>query len=206
MITLPVTAEDRALAIELAEEIPSNIKNSITKGSKRALGCLGQIKVAQYYGVDFKVSTRDNDLYINDYKVEVKSKDRNVRSRLDYDATVAAYNTFQRTDFYFFTSCRKPNRYATFNEIFECDLMGYITKTRFYELAERVRGGTTDPNASAQQLASGTGTYHCDNYKLVYAALTPCTEDRHIYMPEDLPKPKKKVLVPDEEEIVWPGR
>lgn len=106
------------------------LKNSVTKGEGNVVGALGEIAVFDYFSQRAKVvfdSTRDFDMIINGFKVDVKTS----RSKFDplssYQVLLFDINTAQKCDFYFFVHYNVTTAVAF--------LLGYLKPSRFYELA-----------------------------------------------------------------------
>jgi hypothetical protein len=138
--TIKISADQ----IERAKQLYTftKLKGSITDGESNIFGALGEVVVYDYFkgrgfSVDFK-STFDYDLLIGGYRVDVKTKKTTVIPRNNYFCSIAAYNTRQNCDFYFF---------LRINERFDvCYLLGYIRKADFFNKATFNRKGDIDKN------------------------------------------------------------
>lgn len=133
MIEIAITEEQ----IEKAKHKAKNLgilRNSVESGKGNFVGFLGEIVVADYYGWK-EENTYDYDVLFKHHKIDVKTKRRTVKPRLDYFATVFDYNTKQKCDYYFFVS--------VYNESL-AHLMGIIKKQKFYEIASFHQKGDYD--------------------------------------------------------------
>lgn len=173
--------------MEARKRMPWSPKNSIRQGSGSPFGCLGEVVAADFFGVPLE-PTRDYDIIIPAYdeslrligraKVDVKTKDRNVPPDPEkHDATVSDYNTQQKAHLYLFASTQKPHRFSSFYDTHSCYLIGFGRKDEVFADANFRRKGTTDPNASARQIASGTGVYLCDCHSVNYSLLKTRVRD-----------------------------
>jgi len=116
------------------------LNGSITKGKSNVYGALGEILVADHFfdvGVDFS-STKDYDMIIKGYKVDVKTKRTTVEPKEFYFCSISNWNTKQECDFYFFVRVMED-----FTKGF---LLGYIRKKEFYEKAVFKKKGDEDTN------------------------------------------------------------
>lgn len=107
------------------------LKGSITKGKSNIYGAVGEIIIQDIFinkgfNIDNK-STYDYDLIINGYKIDVKSKKTTVVPQINYNCSIPAFNTKQKCDYYFFLRINENLR--------ECYLLGYISKSEFFEKA-----------------------------------------------------------------------
>ena len=89
--------EDRAKTLPL-------LNNSIREGKGAVVAYLGEAVVKKVLDGDIK-DTYDYDIvYGDDIKVDVKTKERTVPPRENYNCTVADFNTKQECDEYAFVS------------------------------------------------------------------------------------------------------
>lgn len=118
------------------------LKGSITKGKSNIYGALGEIAVFDYFKskklrLDFN-STYDYDLIINGYKVDVKTKRTTVVPKDHYLCSVAAFNTKQKCDFYFFVRINENMK--------DCYMLGYKKKKDFFKESIFKKKGSLDVN------------------------------------------------------------
>jgi hypothetical protein len=112
------------------------LKNSVTKGEGNVVGALGEIAVFDYFSQRAKVvfdSTRDFDMIINGFKIDVKTSRSNFDALAHYHFIFFDVNTTQNCDFYFFVHYNITTDVAF--------LVGYLKPSRFYELATFHRKG-----------------------------------------------------------------
>ncbi len=105
-----LTDEIRQEAFARAQSLPI-FEGSHRKLEANVVGCIGEVVFERFlekHGVtyvDHREST-SRDYEVNgQLSLEVKTKDRTVRPRIDYDNSVPAYNhEHQRPDYYYFVS------------------------------------------------------------------------------------------------------
>ena len=144
MIEVKITKEQVKRAEELYEFDVLN--NSIMRGKSNIYGALGEILVADHYSnmgltVDC-TATRDYDLIIEGKKIDVKTKRTTVVPRGEYNCSIAAYNTKQRCDLYFFA---RVNEEKTIGY-----LLGLMPKKRFFATAIFNKKGEVDPSGNGK--------------------------------------------------------
>jgi hypothetical protein len=137
-----ITEDQRRRARELYSF--KALKGSITKGSNNIFGALGEILILDHYiklGVKIEHAQHyDYDFLIGGRKVDVKSK-KHLKGRLpreDWRVNIPAYNTKQRTEFYFWVHICE--------ELKEAFLIGYIKKEKFFKDARFCKKGEYDRN------------------------------------------------------------
>jgi hypothetical protein len=118
------------------------LKNSIMKGGSNNFGALGEIIVNDYFlsiGKDVNhLGHYDYDFIIEGKRVDVKTKKVFRLDLKNVKATVAAFNTYQNCDFYFFTQ--------VLSDMSKGYLLGYMQKDEFYEKAIFKHEGDLDDN------------------------------------------------------------
>jgi len=125
------------------------LRNSIRKGKGNLVGFLGEEIVLAYFQQEFpqavSLNTYDHDIKINGTTFEVKTKDRTVQPTLDYDASIAMYNTKQRADVLVFVSLYRPNKSdpTLYTEGF---ITGWIQKNDYFFGAKMFKVGDIDPS------------------------------------------------------------
>lgn len=159
-LIIPDSIRRRATAISkpLAAKYASN-STSIRGGAGHYYAKIGEIMVSEYY--DWKhVDTYDNDVYASrtNLRVEVKVKQRTVKPRAHYLASVAAYNTKQDCDNYLFCSVVGDR---------ELYIIGWYPKPSFISDATFYRRGDPDPQSPPGQ----DWRFRADCYNIPYARL-----------------------------------
>ena len=138
MIKLEISKEQFKRAEELYDF--KELKNSITKGQSNIFGAIGEIMVFDFFtvkGVDVNFgSTYDYDMIIDGHKVDVKCKATNYEPKDYFNCSIAASNTRQKCDFYFFT-------FVTY-DYKQCYLAGYKSKELFFKQATFANKGEID--------------------------------------------------------------
>lgn len=134
---------DRDLSLEASlrsEKIPINIRNSITEGKNRFIGCLGEVAVKKHLqsmGSDVSyIGDYEFDLLSNGKRLEVKTKACSSKPLDHYECSVANFNSDQDCDYYVFTRCKNESIY----------LCGYISPDEFKERAVFMKKGDEDTN------------------------------------------------------------
>ena len=137
MISVNIQTEDVELAKKKAKEM-GTLKNSIRKGEGNVVGFLGEILFARYFGgiID---NTYDYDVIVNNLKVDVKTKETTVKPKDHYYASVAASNTKQECDAYYFVRVKK--------NLSEGWLLGGELKEDFFKKAIFGKKGEKDPSS-----------------------------------------------------------
>jgi hypothetical protein len=161
MIRVEVTEDHIRRARENAAKIPETINNSIRGGGGRMIGCLGEILVAEFFGVDLS-NTMHHDLKVGGTTVEVKTKERTVDPKPDFNATVANYNPNQKCDYYFFVSITMSKS----GKIESGHLCGAMGKEAFYKKAKFCQKGDIDPKSPG-----GSWKFKADCWNLEYSEL-----------------------------------
>lgn len=138
MITLPITAEQ----VERASELyPFDaLENSITKGGSQIYGAMGEVVFGDFYSDRYeRKDTYDYDFWNprNGTTVDVKTKRTTAVPRGNWNCSVAAFNTRQACDYYFFV--------RVMEDLSTAFLLGYLGKEEFYEMADFRKKGEPDP-------------------------------------------------------------
>lgn len=139
-------------ALARASKLPV-FENSHREEQANLVGCLGEVAFEtflKHHGVPFEnhtASTRHDYIINNRTRVDVKTKDRTVMPKGNYDNSVPLYNhEHQRPDFYYFISLYRdpaadvenPYRFKT-----AC-LLGGISLERLEKVGQRWDAGQTD--------------------------------------------------------------
>lgn len=115
------------------------LNNSIRNGEGSIVAYIGEEVVKKVLNGKIE-DTYDYDvIYNNDIKVDVKTKERTVAPRENYNCTVADFNTRQDCDEYAFVSVLNDHSKAWY--------LGKISKTEFYQKAKFYRKGELDPDS-----------------------------------------------------------
>jgi len=154
MIEIITTAEQIQRAKALYDF--KKLNNSIEEGKGNIYGAIGEIVTADYFlkkgrSVDTN-ATYDYDLIVDGYSIDVKT----TRTLVDitplpyYNAKVCNYNTHQKCNFYLFVNA--------LSDLSKCWLCGYISKKKYYEVAnfrpkgEKEKGFTFKASCYTTQL------------------------------------------------------
>ena len=162
-VQVVVTADQIKRAKENAAKIPADIKNSIRGGKGRQIGCLGEIVFADYFGGTV-ANTFNHDVLLKGKRCEVKTKERTVPPRGNYNATVAAANAEQRCDFYVFLSITLPKG-QSFEEIANAYIMGAIKSSELKAKSTFYKKGQIEPGTNWD--------FKADCFNIAYERLTP---------------------------------
>ena len=158
-LLVPVTQADYEWGIPRAEEI-GVLNNSIRDGKGTLAGMIGEGCTLKSVPDTISCNTFQHDIMWKGKRIEVKTKDRTVSCGHDYEASVAAYNTRQETDYYLFTSLVRDKMTGIYTV---CYIMGYIEKEAYYEQARFLREGDWDYRNNY--------TVQADCYNLEYSKL-----------------------------------
>ncbi len=115
------------------------LNNSIRNGEGSIVAYIGEEVVKKVLNGKIE-DTYDYDIiYNDDIKVDVKTKERTVAPRENYNCTVADFNTKQDCDEYAFVSVLNDHSKAWY--------LGKISKAEFYQKAKFYRKGELDPDS-----------------------------------------------------------
>lgn len=154
-----ITPHVREAARDKAKEL-GKLRNSIRKGEGNMVGFLGELCCAKIFGFEIS-NTYDYDLTDQEGKTyDVKSKDTTVVPRGYYDASVAAYNTKQRCDYYMFVRIFRDEQVYTKGWV-----MGCIPKDAYFKRARFLKRG--------QRVDDNFFRVKADCYNLAYNQLDP---------------------------------
>jgi hypothetical protein len=137
MIEVPITKEQIDIATKLSKEM-GVLKNSIEKGDGTVAGFIGELVFCEFFKA-IHDNTYDYDAVINGITVDVKTKRCNSEPLVYYNASVAAYNTKQKCDYYYFVRVN--------NEYTKAWLLGKCRKDRFYKESVFYKKGEIDPDS-----------------------------------------------------------
>lgn len=131
--------------------------DSIRKGEGTFYGSLGEIIVRDTLGLEH-ANTFDYDLLLDDIKIEVKTKDRTVPPKLDYEASITRFNPNQDCDGYIFVSLLSRDNIPVKGYI-----MGYISKEDYFSKCRALKKGDFDPRNNWRA--------KCDCYNIEYSKI-----------------------------------
>lgn len=137
MIKLNIQTEDIVLAKQKSQEM-GKLNNSIRKGEGNIIGFLGEILFIREFGGTHS-NTYDYDVIFNDKKIDIKTKETTVEPKSYYYASVAAFNTKQKCDAYYFVRIKKDLSVGW--------LLGGMLKSEFFSKAIFNKAGEEDPTS-----------------------------------------------------------
>lgn len=117
------------------------LNGSITSGDSNTYGALGEIIFQDCYRDRYNYDESfDHDFISRDgsITVDVKTKRTTAIPRPNWRCSVAAFNTTQKCDFYFFIRVTEDFQTAY--------LLGYLSKQEFFDVATFFRKGDPDPD------------------------------------------------------------
>lgn len=176
MISVEITAAHRERAEQILEDLP------IWTGSHRGeaanqVGVLGEVVVREQLklrGIPTKpVFTTSHDLELpNERRVEVKTKDRTVPPRPDYECSVPKYNhEHQDVDYYIFVSLQRPRERedAALDRFQVAHIVGVANRSMMQKLGVDRETGETDPRNGTTFWTACRNIYVRDLVTLDYA-------------------------------------
>jgi hypothetical protein len=119
------------------------LRNSIRQGKGNLVGFLGEEITLAVLPDSTSQNTYEHDIMMDGVSFEVKSKDRTVNPRIDYEASVANFNTRQRADYYVFCSIFRDKNT---NQYTHGHVIGIIPKEDYKKQATFLRVGDVDPS------------------------------------------------------------
>jgi hypothetical protein len=141
-IEVEITADMHARAQAKAQEM-GELKNSIRRGQGNLAGFLGEEVVLAAWSGSVSHNTFQHDITFEEATFEVKTKDRTVNPRIDYEASVADYNTHQTADFYVFVSLYRIKETGDYTRGY---IIGIIPKMLYKAQAKFLKVGDIDPS------------------------------------------------------------
>ncbi len=152
IITLPVSDLIRQKAYEFANPLGENYNQKTIRKDNigRHVGFIGELMTLKYLhnngiiydwqNFDPKKPNYNFDININGIKVDIKTKDRTVDPKLNYDCSIAGYSK-QHCDYYVFISLtRADTSYHT------AHILGYMPHDEYYEKSKAWKKGDIDPS------------------------------------------------------------
>lgn len=125
-------------------------KRSITDGQRNVIGVLAElctihtfsiVNPTVYSGIRYE-PCHDYDMTFNGVKVDIKTKQRTVPPKLDYDASIVAYSKdMQGCDAYMFTSITVEKGSGRFKDFY---MIGLISKEEYFQKATFMKKGDPD--------------------------------------------------------------
>lgn len=135
MIELPIRSDHIQRAQAMASDM-GILRNSITSGDGNVAGFIGEIVLAEHFGYS-QTNTYDYDIVSGDGKrIDVKTKRTTVVPLPYYECSIAAYNTTQNCDYYFFNRVHVDQNRLWF--------LGMIEKERYFQIARFLQKGQKD--------------------------------------------------------------
>ena len=153
MINLEISDSIKNRASQKAAEM-GKLKNSITSGKGNFVGFLGEELVSEYLQARIE-NTKDYDIVLCGLRYDVKTKTTKKPPQLNYDCSIAAYNTVQKCDGYIFV------RIEMEGEECKCGwILGWLPKEEYFEKAVYWPKNKYDPSNGYRVKAS------CYNVKI----------------------------------------
>lgn len=141
------------------KEVLKKLANStIYKGSHRKeqaneVGFLGETIIEHWFknnNIEYepKYSTKHDLTLFNKKTLEIKTKDRTVKPKAHYDATIPLYNhAHQQPDYYIFVSLqRKPNENHRIERFHTAYILGATSPRKLHEHGKIWKANETDPS------------------------------------------------------------
>jgi hypothetical protein len=117
------------------------LKDSIRNGKGNLIGFIGEYCVQSILKDSIISNTYDYDLICNDKKYDIKSKQTSVVPSMDYECSVADYNTRQKCDYYVFTRVLWKKESIRPESVY---IMGYYEKEKYFKDARFLKKGDID--------------------------------------------------------------
>ena len=151
-VLVPITKRMYFSAKQKSLEM-GELNNSIMKGKRNIIGFLGEELIIRYFSKAKAQNTYDYDIILGNLLADIKSKQTSVEPRLNFDVSVPAFNTRQKTDAYIFCRIFKKDwRYP------QGWIIGWMFKNDFYKKARFYKKGDYDK--------SNNFTFNADSYNL----------------------------------------
>ena len=106
------------------------LKDSIRNGKGNLIGFIGEYCVSSILKDSVISNTYDYDLIHNNETYDIKSKQTSVIPSMDYECSVADYNTKQKCDYYIFTRVLWKKENIRPDGVY---VMGYYQKDRYFK-------------------------------------------------------------------------
>lgn len=117
------------------------LKDSIRNGKGNLIGFIGEYCVSSILKDSVISNTYDYDLIHNNETYDIKSKQTSVIPSMDYECSVADYNTRQKCDYYIFTRVLWKKENIRPDCVY---VMGYYQKDRYFKDARFLKKGDID--------------------------------------------------------------
>jgi hypothetical protein len=114
------------------------LNNSIRQGDGNLVGFLGEQIAQQVLGATEKNSYHYDLVLPNGQTIDVKTKQTTVKPRVDYDCSVAAFNTKQQCDYYAFVRVKSDLTTGWY--------LGAYKKSEYFQNAVSLKKGQIDPS------------------------------------------------------------
>lgn len=152
MLLLPITTQIRALAAKRCLELP------VYAGSHRGtaaneVGCMGEVLIEQLLrrrGVPCEsVYSTGCDLLVDGLRAEVKTKERTVMPRAEYEVSVPNYNRdHQQVDLYFFVSLKRRPSAEGMDRFVAAHFCGWCDSETLADIGKTVKAGVEQSNGT----------------------------------------------------------
>lgn len=140
MIEVPVTDAMLIRARNRAKKLPQ-LKNSIRNQKGKLVGLIGEEIVKKYFKIPVNQDEAGYEYDIvdsEDRTLEVKTKERSVAPKPEYECSVACFNATQDCDLYVFVS--------VLNDFSKGWICGWLTPKEFKRKAKKFKKGDKDPS------------------------------------------------------------
>ena len=139
-IVVDINDDMRSAAQSKATEM-GVLRNSIRNGEGNLCGFLGEEVVLKALEGAVSANTFQHDIVYDNLTFEVKTKDRTVSPRINFEASVANYNSTQQADYYIFVSLLRDG-----DEYVKGYVCGLIPKEMYKKEAVYLKVGDRDPS------------------------------------------------------------
>ena len=160
MIEIDITENVRSNAKKKATDL-GKLNNSITNGEGNLAGFIGEYLVADYVKGEIHNTYNYDVMAPNGKTIDVKTKRTNYPPLEHYECSVAAFNTKQKCDAYFFVRVS--------NELDKGWLLGFYPKEKYFKDAKFCKKGDIDPNNNF--------TFKADCYNMKISKLLGCKQE-----------------------------
>lgn len=140
MIVVNITPEMINRATTMANQL-GTLSHSIRNGSGNIAGFLGEECFLYHYPDAIRVNGYEFDMVLNNFKVEIKTKDRTIEPSSHFECSISTHNPNQETDFYFFVSLLRQG-----DDYTKGYLLGYMDKDTYFKKAIMRKKGDIDPS------------------------------------------------------------
>jgi hypothetical protein len=134
---IPITEDDKKLAKEWSD-FSYNFKSIRKDSEKNIVANLGEMIFQRQHPGAKRISDSDRfaDFEMGSQRIDVKTKERTVFVKDDYEVSVAAYQKDFNVDYYVF--------YSYNNQASVMEYLGWMKKDEYYEKAKLMKKGDID--------------------------------------------------------------